>query len=98
MEFEGVAETVKRVGRVMEGVEVAIIVAGAAIATVLFLSRMRRGGPVDDAYTQDRRGLGRAILLGLEFLVAGTSAVLWRSSRRSAASASWRSSSPSGRS
>ena len=32
---------------------------------------MRRGGPVDAAYRGYRRSLGRAILLGLEFLVAG---------------------------
>jgi len=68
MEFN---ETVERVGRVMEGSGIAIIVIGAAIATVLFLYQMRHGGPVDAAYTLYRRALGRAILLGLEFLVAG---------------------------
>ena len=67
MEFEA---TVERIGRIMEGAGIAAMVAGAAIATVLFLSRMRRGGPVDAPYEQYRRGLGRAILLGLEFLVA----------------------------
>lgn len=68
MEFN---ETVERVGRVMEGAGIAIIVIGAAIATMLFLYQMRYGGPVDAAYTLYRRALGRAILLGLEFLVAG---------------------------
>lgn len=68
MEF---VETIERLGQVMEGAGVAIIVVGAAIATTLFLYQMRRGGPVDDAYTRYRRALGRSILLGLEFLVAG---------------------------
>ncbi len=68
MEFEG---TVERIGRIMEGAGVAVIVVGAAVATILFLYQMRRGGPVDAAYERYRRGLGRAILLGLEFLVAG---------------------------
>ncbi|MDP9367015.1 MAG: DUF1622 domain-containing protein [Chloroflexota bacterium] len=68
MEFN---ETVERVGRVMEGAGIAIIVIGAAVATVLFLYQMRHGGPVDAAFRLYRRSLGRAILLGLEFLVAG---------------------------
>ena len=68
MEFE---ETIERVGRVVEGAGVAIIVVGAAVALALFLWQMRRGGPIDAAYERLRRGLGRALLLGLEFLVAG---------------------------
>ena len=68
MEFD---ETVERIGRLMEGAGVAIIVVGAAVALALFLWQMRRGGPIDAAYERLRRGLGRALLLGLEFLVAG---------------------------
>jgi uncharacterized membrane protein len=68
MEFE---EAVERVGQLVEGVGVAVIVVGAAVALALFLWQMRRGGPVDAAYERLRRGLGRALLLGLEFLVAG---------------------------
>jgi len=64
-------DVVERVGRYIEGVGVAIIVAGAALALALFMWQMRRGGPVDVAYERLRRGLGRALLLGLEFLVAG---------------------------
>ena len=37
MDLGGFAETVERVGRVMEGAGVAIIVIGAAVATALFL-------------------------------------------------------------
>ena len=68
MEFEA---TVEWVGRVIEGTGIAIILVGALLATVQFLLQMRHGGPVDSAYRRYRRSLGRAILLGLEFLVAG---------------------------
>ena len=68
MEFE---ETVERVGRVVEGVGVAVIVVGVATALAHFLWQMRHGGPVDVAYERLRRGVGRALLLGLEFLIAG---------------------------
>jgi len=68
MEFTG---TIERMGRIVEATGVAIIVVGAALATALFLWQMRHGGPIDDAYERLRRGLGRALLLGLEFLVAG---------------------------
>jgi uncharacterized membrane protein len=64
-------DVIERLGRVMESGGVAIIVVGAAMATILFLYQMRQGGSVDAAYVRYRRGLGRAILLGLEFLVAG---------------------------
>lgn len=67
----GFEETVNRVGQVVEVTGVVIIVVGAALATGLFLWEMRGGGPVDAAYVRLRRGVGRALLLGLEFLVAG---------------------------
>lgn len=68
MEFTTVVE---RISRIVEATGVATIVVGAALATGLFLWQMRRGGPVDAPYERLRRGLGRALLLGLEFLVAG---------------------------
>ena len=68
VEFDAAVEWVSRV---MEGAGVAVLLLGAAAATARFLHRMRRGGPVDAAYRGYRRSLGRAILLGLEFLVAG---------------------------
>lgn len=51
---------------------VAIIAAGAAIALIIFArdllnAQVRR----EDAYTNVRTFLGRSLLLGLEFLVAG---------------------------
>ncbi|MCP3139366.1 DUF1622 domain-containing protein [Pyxidicoccus xibeiensis] len=53
---------------VMEMAGVGAMVLGAVLATVL-LAR-RRGLPPGEAYHRFRLNLGRAILLGLEFLVA----------------------------
>ena len=58
---------------VATGVEVAgiaIIVLGAMLATAVFLHRWRQRGMFPAAYREYRGDLGRAILLGLEFLVA----------------------------
>ncbi|MDQ4099950.1 MAG: DUF1622 domain-containing protein [Chloroflexota bacterium] len=64
------SELIERAGQVIEGAGVAVIVLGAVIATIRFLSggRQRSGS---DAYQAYRHSVGRAILLGLEFLVAG---------------------------
>jgi len=64
-------ETIEFVGKAMEGAGVAIIVAGALYATAAFLLDLRRPGQGHDRYRDYRRSLGRAILLGLEFLIAG---------------------------
>ena len=57
------------VGLVMEWAGIAIIVLGAAFATAMFaLGLVRKEA---EAYRGYRRRLGQAILLGLEFLVAG---------------------------
>ncbi len=65
MDFYGVIEVV---GKVIDAAGVAAIVVGALYAAVNALVRgLRREHPV---YTQFRRILGRAILLGLELLVA----------------------------
>lgn len=49
---------------------VAVIVAGALVAAVAFGRNALRGKLADDAYHLFRTRLARAILLGLEFLVA----------------------------
>ena len=61
---------VELVERAMEGLGVAIILVGALVATGRFLVQLhqRTAGPV--MYKAYRGGLARAILLGLEFLVA----------------------------
>ncbi len=68
LEFSHVVE---QMGRGLEAAGIGVILIGAALATVLFVYQMRQGGLVDAAYVRYRRALGRAILLGLEFLVAG---------------------------
>ena len=67
MEF---AEAVERVGQAVEATGVAIVVVGAAGATVVYLGRWRRR-PAEEQYRRYRQAVGRAILLGLEFLLAG---------------------------
>jgi len=50
---------------------IAILVAGSAVALVRFVAALLKDGSATIAYQALREGLGRAILLGLEFLVAG---------------------------
>lgn len=57
------------VGTAVDAVGVLVVVAGALLATVRFLRG--RGGEPLDSYRRYRQDLGRAILQGLEFLVAG---------------------------
>jgi len=62
-------ETIENVGKVIDGTGVAIIVIGSGAATALFVFHLVRRHGFADAYRSYRQGLGRAILLGLEFLV-----------------------------
>jgi uncharacterized membrane protein len=62
-------ETMQLIGTAVDSAGVAIIVIGAIIATSRFLAAAR--GDFGTAYRSYRQGLGRAILLGLEFLIAG---------------------------
>ena len=61
-------ESVELVGKVIDGVGVAIIAVGAVVAGCVALGRLVRRSP--DTYRFFRETLGRTILLGLEFLVA----------------------------
>ena len=56
-------------GHVIELVGVLLLVAGALLASAVCAVRVLRGVSFDDAYHLLRADLGRAILLGLEFLV-----------------------------
>ena len=62
-------EIMQLIGTCVDALGVMIIVIGAAIATVRFLLGQRTDFNL--AYRSYRQGLGRAILLGLEFLIAG---------------------------
>src|SRR3954465_6888009 len=57
------------VGKSVDAAGVAIVVVGVVVATVLALRLALQGH--GGAYESYRRLLGRSILLGLEFLVAG---------------------------
>ena len=61
-------EVIETIGKVIDATGVAVIAGGAVLAVFMTLAKNRRdeGG----AYDFFRRRLGRAILLGLEFLVA----------------------------
>jgi uncharacterized membrane protein len=61
-------EVVHFVARCLEGAGVAVIVVGALIATVLAVRSLVRREPTYDRFREE---LGRSILIGLEFLVAG---------------------------
>ncbi len=58
------------VTRGIEIVGTGIIVVGALTALLSFVATLRRAGSRDEAVGNFRSNLGRAILLGLEFLVA----------------------------
>ncbi|MCW2920598.1 MAG: hypothetical protein JWL76_472 [Thermoleophilia bacterium] len=65
------SEFVEVVGKGVDAAGVAVIVLGFAWATLLYLGRVaRNGSPNLDLYTSYRQAIGRAILLGLEILVA----------------------------
>ena len=62
---------IELVGRVVDVVGIAITAIGGGASLLLYLRRTLSGSARDDAYRRCRQSLGRAILLGLEFLVAG---------------------------
>jgi uncharacterized membrane protein len=60
------------VGTSVDGVGVFIVAAGMVAATVRLVSRLRdRARGAGNYYSLYRQDVGRAILLGLEFLIAG---------------------------
>ncbi|MEV4477677.1 DUF1622 domain-containing protein [Nonomuraea sp. NPDC049504] len=61
---------IEMAGQAVDLAGVAVIVVGALVATCRFGYRLLLRHPAHDAYQRYRKGLGRAILLGLEFLVA----------------------------
>ena len=61
-------ELIEVTGRTLDAVGVGAVVVGTAIASVRFAARPKVWG--SDRYRTYRQNLGRAILLGLEFLIA----------------------------
>lgn len=68
MDFES---TVRMVGTAIDAIGVLVIVVGALVGTALFVGGALRGQDFGVTYRRYRQRVGRAILLGLEFLVAG---------------------------
>jgi uncharacterized membrane protein len=64
-------DAIEVVGRAVDVVGVAIIALVAVVMTIQFLYRIAHDTPVSAGYVLLRHGLGRGILLGLEFLIAG---------------------------
>jgi len=63
-----VVEVIEGIGKAIDAIGVAVIAGGAILALFLTIGRIRQED--SGAYEFFRRRLGRAILLGLEFLVA----------------------------
>lgn len=68
MEFKDVMETA---GKTIDAAGVVVIVGGLVLASATLAARIRQGGDPRALYVPYRQDVGRAILLGLEFLVAG---------------------------
>ena len=62
-------EVMEIVGTAVDSVGVFIVAAGALVATARLLVRRRHN--IGNYYSSYRQDIGRAILLGLEFLIAG---------------------------
>ena len=65
-----VTQVISIAGYAIEAVGVLVVVAGSCISSCAFL-RSYRTLPEGVAYKSYRRQLGRSIILGLEFLIAG---------------------------
>jgi uncharacterized membrane protein len=68
--FEGFDQSITWVAMGIESIAIGIIVVGAIATTVIFLVRVIKEGALDDCYRRFRSDFGKAILLGLEFLIA----------------------------
>ncbi len=68
--LSGFNQTIELVGRGVDAAGVIVIVIGILVATVRFLGQTQRREPASDTFKNYRQGLGRALLLGLEVLVA----------------------------
>lgn len=64
------SQVIEFVGRGVDAAGVLVIVLGILVATVRFLAQTRRAEDASRTFKSYRQGLGRALLLGLEVLVA----------------------------
>ena len=68
--FTGFDQGIQWVAVGIESLAIAIIVVGAIMTTAIFVLRAIKEGSIDECYRRFRRDFGKAILLGLEFLIA----------------------------
>ncbi len=68
--MEEFKQVITIVSYAIESFGVIAIVAGSLIATVRYIRRWRQD-PAEDSFQDFRVGVGRSIILGLEFLIAG---------------------------
>lgn len=63
-------DAVDAISKVIDGAGVAVIVIGLLVATGVFLLSLRAQAARDESFRLYRQQVGKAILLGLEFLIA----------------------------
>jgi len=68
--FEGFDQSIKWVAVGIESIAIGIIVLGAIITTAIFIWRVVQEGTLEECYRRFRSDFGKAVLLGLEFLIA----------------------------
>ncbi|MFA5109910.1 MAG: DUF1622 domain-containing protein [Desulfobaccales bacterium] len=68
--YEGFDQAIKWIAVGIESIAIGIIVVGALATTVIFALRAVKEGAFDESYRRFRSDFGKAILLGLEFLIA----------------------------
>jgi uncharacterized membrane protein len=68
--IQGFDQSIKWVAVGIESIAIAIIVVGAITTTLIFLVQVIKEGALDHCYRSFRSDFGKAILLGLEFLIA----------------------------
>ncbi|MET8093089.1 DUF1622 domain-containing protein [Micromonospora sp. NPDC005220] len=64
-------QIIQHIGAALDPPGVLVFALGVAVTTVVYAVRCGRTGEVVTHYRAYRQGVGRAILLGLEFLVGG---------------------------
>lgn len=67
---EGLMTGIRVITRSVEVIGIGIIVVGAMVALIAFLSKLLKNQPKEQIVGDFRSSLGQSILLGLEFLVA----------------------------
>ncbi|MGH7158345.1 MAG: DUF1622 domain-containing protein [Candidatus Saccharimonadales bacterium] len=65
------AEFAQKSGQFLDGIGIVVILGGVLLSSVAILFTLARRHEVQHVYRIYRQNLGRSILIGLEFLVAG---------------------------